>query len=127
MNRLIYVAVLGSLAGACATTPIHSDELNQARAEVQVLSADPLAQQAAGKDLEEARTKLQQAESAVQQRKPPDVVDHLAYLALRHAQSGEARVNEARAGKKSRAQKRSVIACSCWRENTRFSMRRTRR
>jgi outer membrane protein OmpA-like peptidoglycan-associated protein len=97
MNKLIYVAVLGSLAGACATTPTQSDELTQARAEVQTLSADPLAQQAAGKDLDEARTKLQQAEFAAQQRKAPDVVDHLSYLALRHAQSGEARVNEARA------------------------------
>jgi outer membrane protein OmpA-like peptidoglycan-associated protein len=78
-------------------TPVHSDRLDEARAEVAKVSADPLAQQAAGKDVEEARNDLQRAESALQQRQPPQEVDHLAYLALRHAQSGEARIAEAHA------------------------------
>jgi outer membrane protein OmpA-like peptidoglycan-associated protein len=76
---------------------MHSDRLDEARAEVQKVSADPLAQQAAGKDVEEARNDLQRAETALQQRQAPVDVDHLAYLALRHAQSGEARIAEARA------------------------------
>jgi len=97
VNRIsVSAAVLALLAG-CATTPMHSDRLDEARAEVQKLSADPLAQQAAGKDVEEARNDLQRAETALQQRKPSEDVDHLAYLALRHAQSGEARISEARA------------------------------
>ena len=40
------------------------------------LSQDPLAQQAAGQDLDAARNRLQQAEQALQQKQPPAVVDH---------------------------------------------------
>ena len=97
MNRSILSATLLVLATGCATTPMHSDQLDEARAEVEKVSADPLAQQAAGKDVEEARNELQRAETALQRRNPPLVIDHLAYLALRHAQSGEARIAEARA------------------------------
>jgi outer membrane protein OmpA-like peptidoglycan-associated protein len=56
-----------------------------------------MAQQAAGSDLDQARTSLNQADSAFQQKRPPQQVNQLAYLALRHAQAGEARVSEARA------------------------------
>jgi outer membrane protein OmpA-like peptidoglycan-associated protein len=97
VNRTILSAVLVALAGGCATTPMHSDRLDEARAEVEKVSVDPLAQQAAGKDVEQARNDLQRAETALQQRQPPVDVDHLAYLALRHAQAGEARIAEARA------------------------------
>jgi outer membrane protein OmpA-like peptidoglycan-associated protein len=76
---------------------MHSNQLDEARAEVEKVSVDPLAQQAAGKDIEQARNDLQRAETALQQRQPPVDVDHLAYLALRHAQTGEARIAEARA------------------------------
>jgi outer membrane protein OmpA-like peptidoglycan-associated protein len=76
---------------------MHSDQLDEARAEVEKVSADPLAQQAAAADVDEARKDLQRAEIALQQRAPQQDVDHLAYLALRHAQTGEARIAEARA------------------------------
>ena len=82
---------------ACASVPQRSGQLDQARAEIATLSQDPLAQQAAGRDLEAARQTLQHAELAQQQNQPPAIVDHLGYLALRHAQAGEARVSEARA------------------------------
>ncbi len=65
--------------------------------EVQALSADPLAQSAASNDLDQARASLNQADAAVQQRRPAEEVNQLAYLALRHAQAGEARVAETRA------------------------------
>lgn len=97
MNRIILSAILLALVAACATAPTRNDRLDEARAEVEKISADPLAQQAAGKDIEQARNDLQRAETAFQQRKPPQEVDHLAYLALRHAQAGEARIAEARA------------------------------
>lgn len=97
MNRFIISATLLALGAGCATTPPHSDRLDAAHAEVDKLSADPLAQQFAGKDMEQARTNLQLADSAAQQKKPLDEVDHLAYLAQRHAEAGEARVSEARA------------------------------
>ena len=54
-------------------------------------------EQAASTDIEAARNNLQQADMALQQRKSPEEVNHLAYLALRHAQAGLARVEAARA------------------------------
>jgi outer membrane protein OmpA-like peptidoglycan-associated protein len=71
--------------------------VEEARSEVQKLSQEPLAQQAASTDIEAARNNLQQADMALQQRKSPEEVNHLAYLALRHAQAGQARVEAARA------------------------------
>ncbi|HSY07771.1 MAG TPA: OmpA family protein [Steroidobacteraceae bacterium] len=97
MNKLTLSAAMVALIAGCATTPVHSDRLDEARAEVEKVSGDPLAQQAAAKDVDQARNNLQLAETALQQRQPPQDVDHLAYLALRHAQSGEARIAEARA------------------------------
>jgi outer membrane protein OmpA-like peptidoglycan-associated protein len=97
MKQVILVGAIASLLAACASVPQRSEQVEQARVEIATLSQDPLAQQAAGRDLEAARTSLQQAEVAQRQGQPPVVVDHLGYLALRHAQAGEARVAEAHA------------------------------
>ncbi len=97
MKNVILVGVAASLLAACASVPQRSDQVDQARAEIDTLAQEPLAQQAAGRDLAAARQSLQQAEVAKQQHQPPGIVDHLAYLAMRHAQAGEARVSEARA------------------------------
>ncbi len=56
-----------------------------------------MAQQAASDDLAAARSDLQQADTALQQKRPLAEVDHLAYLAERHAQAGTARVAAAQA------------------------------
>jgi OmpA-OmpF porin, OOP family len=87
--------IAASLVG-CATTPPHSNQLDEARAQVQTLAQDPLAQQAAADDLRAAQRRLQEADAMLQQKKPMSDVDHLAYLAERHAQAGEARVQAAR-------------------------------
>jgi len=97
VKKLITVIGLAGVLGACATAPQRNDQLEQARSEVQALSADPMAQQAASSDLDQARTSLNQADSAFQQQLPPEKVNQLAYLALRHAQAGEARIAEQRA------------------------------
>lgn len=97
MNKIIMVTGLAALLAACASAPQRNDQLEQARAEVQKLSADPMAQQAASSDLDAARASLDQAQGAFQQKAPPEKVNQLAYLALRHAQAGEARADEARA------------------------------
>jgi OmpA-OmpF porin, OOP family len=97
VKKLIISAGVLALVAACASAPQRSDQLEQARAQVQTLSADPLAQQAASADIEAARAQLQQADTALQQKKPPEEVNQYAYLALRHAQAGEARVAEAHA------------------------------
>ncbi len=97
MKKLIISAGVVALVAACASAPQRSEQLEQARAAVQTLSADPLAQQAASADIEAARAQLQQADTALQQKKPAEEVNQYAYLALRHAQAGEARVAEAQA------------------------------
>ena len=55
------------------------------------------ATQAATRELESARSELQQAEAAFEKRRPVDEVNHLAYLATRHAEIGQARIADARA------------------------------
>jgi outer membrane protein OmpA-like peptidoglycan-associated protein len=95
MKKLLLVGAVTAAIAACATAPQRSEQVEQARAEIQTLTQDPLAQQAAGKDLEAARKSMQDAEMALQQKQPPAVVDHYAYLAKRHAEAGEARVSEA--------------------------------
>jgi outer membrane protein OmpA-like peptidoglycan-associated protein len=90
-KHLIALAVAAVLS-ACATTPPHDDHIDQAQAAIQTLSADPLAQQAAARDLDEARARLQNAQDALANHEPIGVVDHLAYLAQRHAEAGLARV-----------------------------------
>jgi len=95
-NALIFATVAG-LLGACASMPQRNAQLEEARTQVQTLSAEPLAQQAASHDLDAARASLNQADAALAQHESPQVVDHLAYLARRHADAGQARVDEARA------------------------------
>lgn len=95
MKKLLLVGAVTAAIAACATAPQRSEQVEQARAEIQTLTQDPLAQQAGGKDLEAARKSMQDAEMALQQKQPPAVVDHYAYLAKRHAEAGEARVAEA--------------------------------
>lgn len=97
MNRVTFIGTAAVLLAACATAPQRNEQVEQARAQVDTLSQDSLAQQAAGRDLEAARASLQQAQTALQQKQPPAIVDHLAYLARRHAEAGEARVAEAHA------------------------------
>jgi outer membrane protein OmpA-like peptidoglycan-associated protein len=95
MRKVIVVGAVAAVMAACASAPQRSEELEQARAEIQTLSQDPLAQQSASRDLEAARKALQDSEDALRQKKPPAIVDHYAYLARRHAEAGEARVSEA--------------------------------
>ena len=64
---------------------------------MQTLESDPLAAQTAGKPLQDARDALAAALKAQQDHRPPDEVVHLAYLARRRAEIGEAIVAETRA------------------------------
>jgi outer membrane protein OmpA-like peptidoglycan-associated protein len=97
VKKLITVTALAAVMAACATAPQRNDQLEQARAEVQSLSADPLAQQAASGDIDAARASLSQADTAFAAKEPPEKVNQLAYLAKRHAEAGEARIAETRA------------------------------
>ena len=97
--RIIRFAGLAvaALLAACATTPPPNDNLAEAHAAVQNLSAQPDAAQSAGKPLQDARDLLAQAEAASLAHKSSDEVAHLAYMAKRQADLGEAMLAEARA------------------------------
>lgn len=88
------VAAFGLLAG-CSTIPDRIDVLEDARTAVNRVEHDPMADQVAGNELEQARDALDRAEEAYDERELNDV-RHNAYLALRHAQIVEERVEEAR-------------------------------
>ena len=96
MKRVILVGAVAAVFAGCASAPQRSEQVEQARLEVDKLGQEPMAQQAATRDLEAARKSLQDAESALHDKQPAAVVDHYAYLARRHAEAGEARVSEAR-------------------------------
>jgi outer membrane protein OmpA-like peptidoglycan-associated protein len=90
------VAVV-TLAAGCASAPKRSEQLEQARAEVETLAQDPKASQTASQELKDARTALQQADSALADKRPIEEVNHLAYLAERYAEIGKARLQETQA------------------------------
>jgi outer membrane protein OmpA-like peptidoglycan-associated protein len=96
MKNYILIGAVAAALAACAAAPQRSEQVEQARAEIQTLSQEPNAQQAASQDLDSARKALADAEGALKAKAPMPVVDHYAYLAKRHAEAGEARVAEAR-------------------------------
>lgn len=91
----VSAVVSAVLLTACASTPKNIEQLDQARSDVQTLSSDPLAQRAAPQELTNARDSLKAAENALKER-DRDQVLHYSYLASQQAQTGLARVNEAR-------------------------------
>ena len=99
MNLFARIAAgtLVALLAACATTPETLPELDRARARVQALAENPLAQQAASRDLTASRGALAQAEQALRDREDRESVVHLAYLAEQRAELGLARIDEAEA------------------------------
>lgn len=84
------------LAG-CATSPSADTSLSDARASIERLAAQPDAAQTAGKPLQDARDIMAQADAAAAHHKSSAVVSHLAYLAHRQADLGEATLMEAHA------------------------------
>ena len=96
MSYWVLIAAGGALLAGCASTPRRSPELARARNAVETLSSQPQADEAAGPDLKAARAEVDRAENALRNGKPMREVNQLAYLALRHAQAGEARVDAAR-------------------------------
>ena len=86
-----------ALLAGCASTPERDPQIDAAREQITILSQDPLAPQVAARDLDAARSRLQEAQTALEQHRALPEVDHLAYLARRHAEAGEARVQAAHA------------------------------
>jgi outer membrane protein OmpA-like peptidoglycan-associated protein len=96
ISTLITIMASSAVLAACASTPERIESLEQARTEVQTLSQEPLASEAASRELAAARSSLNAAEQAAEKGNLEDV-EHFAYLATRQAQTGQARVDEAEA------------------------------
>jgi outer membrane protein OmpA-like peptidoglycan-associated protein len=100
MNNTIKTCSLAAAIAVivgCSGLPEQVEPLEQARADIRQLEQDPLANQAASSDLAAARDALQQADNAYQDKEELDVIEHYAYLAQRHADVGEQRIQEAHA------------------------------
>jgi outer membrane protein OmpA-like peptidoglycan-associated protein len=95
-QHLIAIVTLGALA-ACASAPKRVPQLDEARAKVEALSQDQHVQEVASRELTAARENLAQADAALEKGDSQEHVAHLAYLAARNAEIGQARLEEAQA------------------------------
>jgi outer membrane protein OmpA-like peptidoglycan-associated protein len=96
MKSLVAAAVGSILIAGCASTPKTLPEVEQAHSDVEALARDPMAEQAASKELSDARSSLQGADTALKEGRKNDAL-HYAYLASQQAQTGEAHIKEQRA------------------------------
>jgi outer membrane protein OmpA-like peptidoglycan-associated protein len=99
--KIIYqmsTALCATLAlAACSTTPERIDELEQARAAVNQLQNDPMAEAAAARELDKARSALKNADSMKINSRNLENIRHEAFIAQGYADIGMARVAELRA------------------------------
>jgi len=93
-GQLCAVAGAGlALIVGCATKPLDTRPLEQARSEVRAFSLNPLASELSGREFAASRASLTQAEDALKLENQEDL-DYYSYLALRQARTGEARIAE---------------------------------
>lgn len=99
MNLRLLLGVLASvlITVGCATQPERIDELERARAAVAAIDRDPMAEQVAGAEVEQAKEELARAEQLFDRNEDLVLIRHYAYLATRHAEIAEERVGEAKA------------------------------
>jgi outer membrane protein OmpA-like peptidoglycan-associated protein len=98
-SHAIAIVTLAALA-ACASEPERVPQLDAARTKVQALANEQRVQEVAGRELAAADENLKRAEEALQKDEPQEKVAHLAYLAERNADIGQARIDEAEAKEK---------------------------
>ena len=97
-TTVLFFALTAALGG-CASTPATVPELENARAEVQSATADPLAQEAAGVAVKKAEENLQTAEQLFAKHAPLVDIKHQAFIAARYAQIAQAQTKEAHSRK----------------------------
>ena len=108
----IVTAIATAVLAACATAPQRSEQLEEARARVNALTQDPMANEAAGRDVETARTALDQADQASQRMKDPALFRiWRMWRTESRARSGLMHIAEARARQRSRRRRRSATKC----------------
>jgi outer membrane protein OmpA-like peptidoglycan-associated protein len=92
---LVMTALLGgcALLGCASAPPLDTQQLEQARSEVQTFANNPAASEVASREFRSARESLMQAENALKVKSSEDV-DYYSYLAIRQARIGQARITE---------------------------------
>jgi outer membrane protein OmpA-like peptidoglycan-associated protein len=111
--------ILGMVAGAavlmaagCASLPEQIAELDRARAVVETVDLDPMAEKVAGSEIAAAKQALMRADAARRENADIDVVKHEAYLAQRNAEIAQELIGEAKAREridKSEAERTQVL------------------
>ena len=96
-SSLSVIAATAALMAACATAPRNSPAVDEARARIEGVAADPLASEAAAPALDAAQQDLKRAQQALTDREPERTVDHFAYLANRNAEIAAELIGERRA------------------------------
>lgn len=94
---LVTLGISAVLMTACATAPKSSPLIEDARARIDGVAADPLAREAASASIAAAEQDLKRAQQALAEREPRATVDHYAYLANRNAEIAAEQVGERRA------------------------------
>lgn len=116
-NVALWAAIIG--LAACTTTPVKMPELEAARAQVEQVSVDPMADEAAGTTVRQAKEALAAADAASQKRAPIEQIKQSAYEAQRYADIARAQIKEAHARKEiadSEAQRTKVLLTARERE-----------
>jgi outer membrane protein OmpA-like peptidoglycan-associated protein len=96
IETCLLAAAIAVICG-CSGLPERVEPLEQAREDIRKLEQDPLANEAASSDLAAARDALTQADNAYEDKEDLDVIEHYAYVAQRHADVSEQRIEEAHA------------------------------
>ncbi|MEO8465134.1 MAG: OmpA family protein [Gammaproteobacteria bacterium] len=96
LKILMVTASCAVVLGGCKSSPERAADVERARVQVNALAQAPQAEQAASRDLANARNSLKRAETALDDRNE-SATHHFAYLATQQAKTGLARVGESRA------------------------------
>lgn len=93
-TTLTTAVALGLLMGGCSTMPPTEPAVDAARMAIEDVERLPKAEAIAGEELDAARDSLARAERHLAERDDLHEVRHDAYLALRHAEIADERVQE---------------------------------
>lgn len=114
-TRIAAAAALLAVTGlaGCSGLPDRIDSLEQARAAISSVEREPLAGRVAAEELAAGREALADADEAVEEREPLELIEHRAYVAQRYADISRELVEEAGAREevqRSEAERNRLIA-----------------
>lgn len=108
---------------ACASTPKTISSIEDARAAIQAVERDPLAGEAAAKEIDGAHEALREAESRAEDHKSAKDIDNAAYMAKRQAQIAQEKIAalQAKKAQESAAAERQAIVLDAREQEARIA------